>query len=135
MADKPTPWHAGRSVRDGLQERMNERLDTHLWVTAYLRRCSVASIPAYVRFRGDGARGSVIIKILHPPTAACRVLVEITDPEGRAAWMIAGSDGGSETEADAYIERARRRDPDTWVIEIEDRLDRHPLDGRLVTAR
>lgn len=114
---------------------MNERLDTQYWVAAYLRRCSVATIPAYVRYRGDGSRGSVILKIVHPPTSVCRVLIEITDPEGRPAWMIAGSDGGSEADADAYIERARKRDPDTWVIEIEDRLERHPLDGRLAAAR
>ena len=114
---------------------MNERLDTQHWVAAYIRRCSVAAIPAYVRFRGDGARGSVILKIVHPPTAVCRVLIEITDPEGHAGWMIAGSDVVSEAEADAYVERARKRDPDIWVIEIEDRLDRHPLDGRLMTVR
>jgi hypothetical protein len=113
---------------------MSERLDTHYWVAAYLRRCSVASIPAYVRFRGDGSRGSVILKIVHPPAAICRVLVEITDPEGRPAWMIAGSDATTEAEAEAYIERARKRDPDLWVLEIEDRLDRHPLDGRLARS-
>lgn len=132
MADKRTKWHADGSDPHRSKERMNDRLDTHLWVAAYLRRCSVATVPAYVRFRGDGTRGSVILKIVHPPTSVCRLLVEITDPDGRAAWMIAGSDASSETEADAYIERARKRDPDIWVIEIEDRLDRHPLDGRLV---
>ena len=114
---------------------MNDRLDTHHWVGAYLRRCSVATIPAYVRFRGDGSRGSVILKIFHPPTALCRVLIEITDPDGGAAWMIAGNDRSSEAEADAYIERARKRDQDIWVIEIEDELERHPLDGRLVSTR
>jgi hypothetical protein len=114
---------------------MNDRLNTQLWVGAYLRRCSVVSIPAYVRFRGDGSRGSVILKVFHPATALCRLLIEVTDPEGGAAWMIAGNDGSTEAEADAYIERARKRDPDTWVIEIEDQLERHPLDGRLLPAR
>lgn len=113
---------------------MNDRLETHLWVSAYLRRCSVESIPAYVRHRGDGSRGSVILKIFHPPTATCRVLIEIADIEGRAAWMIAGTDGCSEAEADEYIARARKRDPDIWVIEIEDILDNHPKDGAIDSA-
>lgn len=89
------------------------------------------SVPAYVRFRGDATRGSVILKITHLPKAACRVLTEISDIEGRAAWIIAGSDGCTDAEAEAYIERARKRDPDLWVLEIEDRLENHPLDGRL----
>jgi hypothetical protein len=93
------------------------------------------NVPAYVRYRGDATRGSVILKIVHPPTAVCRILTEITDLEGRAAWMIAGNDGCSDAEAEAYIERARKRDPDLWILEIEDRLDNHPLDGKLAARR
>jgi len=112
---------------------MNDRLDTHHWVGAYLRRCTVASIPAFVRHKGDASRGSVVLKIADLPAQTCRVLVEITDMDGQTAWMVAGSDATTDAEAEAYIERALKRDPDIWVIEIEDRIDRHPLDGRLAT--
>ena len=110
---------------------MSDRLDTHYWLTAYLRRCSIEGIPAHVRFSGDRSRGSVVLKIVNVPTATCRLLVEILDPDGQMSWMIAGTDGCSEEDAEAYIERARRRDPDLWVLEIEDRLDNQPLGGRL----
>jgi hypothetical protein len=37
-----------------------------------------------------------------------------------------------EEEADAYIERAVKRDPDLWVIEIETRSGEHPFEGRVL---
>ncbi|MDZ4737667.1 MAG: DUF1491 family protein [Rhodospirillaceae bacterium] len=113
---------------------MSDRLDTHYWLTAYLRRCSIEGIPAHVRYSGDRSRGSVILKIAHVPTDTCRLLVEVIDPGGQQAWMIAGTDRCTHAEADAYIERARHRDPDIWILEVEDRLENHPLDGRLITV-
>jgi hypothetical protein len=34
--------------------------------------------------------------------------------------------------ADAYVERQVRRDPDLWVVEIEDRHARYLPDGKVV---
>ena len=37
-----------------------------------------------------------------------------------------------EAEADAYIARALKRDPDLWVVEIEDRAGRHLFEGKII---
>jgi len=38
----------------------------------------------------------------------------------------------SEAEADAYIERQVKYDPDVWVLEIEDRRGQYKIDGKVV---
>ncbi len=48
--------------------------------------------------------------------------------DGELIWLRAtGSNPVPESEADAYIERQHRVDPDIWVVEIEDRHGRHFL--------
>ena len=37
-----------------------------------------------------------------------------------------------EAEADAYIARQVTRDPDLWVLEIEDRKGTYKIDGKIV---
>ena len=49
--------------------------------------------------------------------------------DGRLAWLRAtGESTVSEADADAYLERQAKVDPDLWVLEVEDRDGRNPFD-------
>jgi hypothetical protein len=82
--------------------------------------------------RGDDTAGSVLIKInrLGP---GCRVLTPTTNFEdGTRMWLKGtGPDWVDEMDADAYIARQIKNDPDLWVLEIEDREGRAFLDERI----
>jgi hypothetical protein len=110
----------------------DDRLPTELWVKAHLRRCVVDAIPATVARRGEAMGGMVLLK-LNQLEAGCRLLSQTRDLEGRLAWFPA-LEGKlvPEADADAYIARTVKRDPDVWVIEIEDREGRHPFEGKVL---
>jgi hypothetical protein len=108
------------------------RIATELWVMAHIRRCITQGIVATVVKRGDDWGGAVVIKLnlLGP---GCRVLTQSRDIDGDIAWLQA-KDGAilSDAEADEYIARQTARDPDLWVLEIEDRDGRIPFSGKLL---
>jgi hypothetical protein len=110
----------------------DDRLPTHLWIMAHLRRCSAEGIPAVVVRKGDAGGGTVILKLNHLERG-CRVLSQMRDLDGALGWL-AQLNGAlvPEADADAYIARAVARDPDLWVVEIEDRDGRHPFEGKLL---
>jgi GMP synthase (glutamine-hydrolysing) len=110
------------------------RLRTALWVQACVRQGSVAGIPVVVVHKGDETSGAVLVK-LNGFAKGCTVLVETRDQTGARAWLRGtGASPVTEQEADAYIERNRRRDPDLWIVEVEDRGGALPFDGAILTA-
>jgi hypothetical protein len=108
------------------------RLKTRLVVQAAVRLCSVRAIPVAVTRRGDDDAGTIIVK-LNRLEHGCTVLVETRDPNGERAWLRAmGEAPVSDVDADAYIARQAKRDPDLWVVEIEDRDARPVFEGRIL---
>jgi len=108
------------------------RLKTRLAVQAALRLSGVRNIPAVVTRHGDDDAGTIIVK-LNRLELGCTVLVETRGPDGERAWLRAtGADPVSEETADAYIARQAKRDPDLWVVEIEDRDGRTAFQGRVL---
>jgi hypothetical protein len=76
--------------------------------------------------------GMVLLKI-NRLEQGCAVLTQTRDLAGRPAWLAAASGAlMAEPEADAYIARAVKRDPDLWVVEIESRSGAHPFEGRVL---
>jgi hypothetical protein len=105
---------------------MMPRLASGLWVSAYLTRLRLADIPAYVTAKGDPEAGAVVVKVALLDGTA-RALERRSDlMTGARAWILLAE--GEEREVDALIARTRSRDPDLWVIELEDRQGRTLLD-------
>ncbi len=107
---------------------MQPRLNAEFWVKAHIRRCYAEDVVAVVVRRGFDKAGTVLIK-LNRFEAGCTVLTPSTDLDGGRVWLRGtGPKPVPEADADSYIERQVARDPDLWVIEIEDRDGRHFLD-------
>ena len=107
---------------------MEPRLKSEFWIQALIRRCQSAGAFAAVVRRGDDSAGSIIVKI-NTLDGDARALVPGVGPDGNRVWRSQPTgEAALETDVDAYIARAFDRDPDLWVIEIEDRQGRHFFD-------
>ena len=101
------------------------RLKAELWVKAHIRICQAQGAQAFVVRRGDETAGIVLLKVNRLDGRAF-VFEPATGSDGARVWTRL-SKAETEAEADAAIARAIKRDPDLWVIEIEDREGRHFL--------
>lgn len=105
---------------------MTARLTSEVWVAAYLTRCRLADIPAFVVSRGDHTAGAVLVKLNTLDGQAVGYQRSFDLITGERKWMVLSE--GAEEDVDATILKQRSFDPDLWVIEIEDRDGRHLLD-------
>ena len=103
-----------------------DRLKTRFQVQAALRLATTQNIPLVVARRGDEDAGVILLK-LNRRDLGFEVLVQSRNGAGDLVWQrVTGAAPVPESDVDAYIERAVKRDPDLWVIEVEDR-DARPL--------
>jgi hypothetical protein len=110
---------------------MEARLKSEIWVRALIRRCDLAAIAVAVAARGDADAGAILLKFNARDTG-CFVLAQARGRDGELIWMRAtGTAPVEEADADTYIERQRRRDPDLWVVEIESGSAETVIDGRI----
>ena len=110
------------------------RLKSGLWVSAYVRRCNVEGVFAAVRRRGAEEAGAIFIKVnrldgtadVYAPAPQAAFHEE--HPMDRAFSAALKAMPAAEADAEAYLARQIRFDPDVWIIETEDRAGRHFLD-------
>ncbi|HEX7775811.1 MAG TPA: DUF1491 family protein [Parvibaculum sp.] len=107
------------------------RLKAEIWVKALIRRCEVAGAAAMVVRRGDATSGVVLVKVNRLDRTA-QVFTPARAGDGALIWMSGtGAAPVPEPDADAYIDRQRKFDPDLWVVEIEDREGRNFLQEKV----
>jgi hypothetical protein len=95
------------------------QLSSDIWVYALIRRATLGGAFATVIRRGDARGGAVLVKTVDRRSGEARLWSQAVGRDGDPLWMqpVAGTD---EAAMDGYISRAAARDPDLWVIEIED---------------
>ncbi len=97
---------------------MNVRLATGVWVAAYLARLRSAGLAAYVVAKGDPTAGAVVVKVVRPGGMVRAMARRFDFETGARVWAVLAE--GEEREVDALLVRERGRDPDLWLIDVED---------------
>src|SRR3954471_5165143 len=110
------------------------RLKSAIWVAAYVRRCHIEGAFAAVRRRGAEDAGAIFVKLNRLDgtaelfTPAPQTAFDEAHPSERAFARAFGPDPVPEEKIEERLKREIRFDPDTWIVEVEDRTGRHFLD-------
>lgn len=108
----------------------DNRIPTAVWVDAHLRKLQADGKSCYIVNKGAYAAGTVLLKI-NTLGAGCLLLQQQRNLDGDLGWMkLLKGEAVEEPEADDYIRRVVDRDPDLWVIEIEDKAGLNPFEGK-----
>ena len=101
------------------------RLKTELRVSAILKRAQGAGAFAVIVRRGDADAGALWVIVRQGPDLL-RYTEQMT-MSGTREWYQDGP--FDETEIQLRVNKAVDRDPDIWIVEIEDAQGRAFLDG------
>jgi hypothetical protein len=109
---------------------------TDVWASALMRRAEIGGASAFLNKRGDAERGAVLVKVATLDGRA-RLFEPALGPNGDTIWLdvTRAEAGDPEADIDAAVALQLRRDPDLWVIEIEDRAGRHFLTEPIAPRR
>ena len=84
------------------------------------------AIPAFVVSKGDPQAGAILVKV-NTLDGEARAYQRTFDLLADKRMWILLSEGSDET-VEAILDRQKSRDPDIWIVEVEDREARHLLD-------
>ncbi len=106
------------------------RVKAGLWVSMALRLGDQAGRPGVIIRRGDPDAGGVLMVLRN--RAGVTVLSQMRAGD-EPAWLRAtGAAPVTDSDADAYIARQLRFDPDLWVIEFDAPDMTPPFEARIV---
>lgn len=113
---------------------MDLRLKSEFFVQALVRRVQGAFVDggaaAYIAKRGDSDAGGIFVRVNRLDGTA-GVLSLFTHMQGDQRWRIVVPPQTAEADVDARMVREMKRDPDIWVVEIEDAKGRHFLEEKI----
>lgn len=109
---------------------MSAVLKTDFWVSALIRRAEIAGCFAGIVRKGDPDAGAVLLKAATLNGKARLYTPASRGEEGDRVWidLSAGALGDTEADVDAYARKRAERDPDLWIVEVEDKHGRTFLD-------
>ena len=99
------------------------RLKAALWVSGYLKRINQTGAFAAVLKRGDESAGAIYLKINRLDGSAdlyAPALPGLDDLDPPRKWEPRKAEA-AETEIDEWLAKERARDPDLWIVEVEDK--------------
>ena len=111
---------------------MPREISASLWVSALVRRASLAGAFATIVHRGDEDRGDVLVKVAQARGVA-QLYAPAFNPGGPTEFERL--DAQDEAGVDALVAKRLKADRDLWVIEIEDREGRHFLTEKVDRAK
>ena len=102
------------------------RVKAEIYVQALVRRVN-AECTAVVARRGDGDAGGMFVRV-NRLDGCSGLLVSFTDMNGGRRWRVLAPHLTPDDQIDDMLGREIKRDPDMWVVEIEDKQARHFLE-------
>lgn len=110
---------------------MTARVKAGFWVGMALRMGDADGRPGMVLRKGDPDAGGVLVVLRGRDGLV--VLSQVRADAGEIAWMRGtGPAPVSQDEADSYVARQVRFDPDLWVIEFDAPNLLPPFEARLL---
>lgn len=111
---------------------MVDGLPTDFLIQAQIRAAAREGVPIIVRRHGDNSSGTIILKI-NRLDGTSRVLSQVRYDDELVWSPVSRTDPMNEADAESYLERQMRTDPDSWIIEIEDKQGRTWFPGRVIS--
>ena len=97
---------------------MSVRIASEVLVSALLHMAERDGGFGTVIARGDASAGAILI-LLAERGRPVGVLERLLQPNGAYSWDSPLKGGQNEDELNKFLERRRRFDPDSWVVELD----------------
>jgi hypothetical protein len=109
---------------------VNDHLPISFLIAAQTRLAAQEGVSIIVRRRGYESSGAIILKI-NRLDGTSHVLAQVRMGDETVWSPISRADPLPEAEAEQLLEKQVRIDPDSWIVEIEDKQGRHWFPGRV----